>query len=220
YTEMLDEGMVAGPDTRRAYLRTLRAEADRLGHLVENVLSFARLERGRRSAHHEIVTVAAMLGSLVPRLTARAAQAGMELAVGPIQPASRVCVDLSLVEQVLLNLVDNAIKYAGAGPDRRIHLDVSAADRWLVLTVRDHGPGLHADAVRRLFRPFSKSAQDAAQSAPGVGLGLALSRRLARAMGGDLRLVDNGLLGASFAITIPRADHPCPDSIPAVDNPT
>ena len=57
--------------------------------------------------------------------------------------------------------------------------------------------------VRRLFRPFSKSAHDAAQSAPGVGLGLALSRRLARALGGDLRLHENGPLGACFALTIP-----------------
>ena len=71
--------------------------------------------------------------------------------------------------------------------------------------MRDHGPGLPPRAIRRLFRPFSKSAHDAAHSAPGVGLGLALSRRLARALGGDLRLDENGPHGACFVLTLPLA---------------
>jgi signal transduction histidine kinase len=203
YTEMLDEGMVANPDSQRSYLRTMRAEADRLGHLVENVLSFARLERGRAADGHEVVAPAELLDRSVPRLALRALQAGMELIVSPVDSQANVRVDISVVDQILSNLVDNAIKYAGNAPDRRIYLDVAPAGRWLALTVRDHGPGLHPRVIRRLFRPFSKSAHDAAQSAPGVGLGLALSRRLARALGGDLRLQENGPLGASFTLTIP-----------------
>jgi len=70
---------------------------------------------------------------------------------------------------------------------------------------RSRDPACLPRVIRRLFRPFSKSAHDAAQSAPGVGLGLALSRRLARALGGDLRLDENGPLGASFSLTIPFA---------------
>ena len=92
YTEMLDEGMVAGPDSQRSYLRTLRAEADRLGHLVENVLSFARLERGRAADGREVVAPAALLDRLVPRLALRAQQAGMELVVGPVDSQTeRAC---------------------------------------------------------------------------------------------------------------------------------
>jgi len=203
YTEMLDEGMVAGALSQRAYLRTLRAEADRLGHLVENVLAFAKLERGRAAGYQEIVAPAELLDRLVPRLALRARQAGMELIVNPVDCQASVRVDVSVVDQILSNLVDNAVKYAGSASDRRIHLDVAPAGRWLVVTVRDHGPGLHPRVIRRLFRPFSKSAQDAAQSAPGVGLGLALCRRLARALGGDLRLHENGPHGACFALTIP-----------------
>ncbi|MFI5454535.1 MAG: sensor histidine kinase [Isosphaerales bacterium] len=208
YTEMLDEGMVAGADSQRAYLKTLRAEADRLGHLVENVLAFARLERGRAADSHEVVAPEELLDRLVPRLALRARQAGMELIASPVDCQARVRVDLSVVDQILSNLVDNAIKYAGSAPDRRIHLDVAPAGRWLGVTVRDHGPGLQPRVVRKLFRPFSKSAQDAAQSAPGVGLGLALSRRLARALGGDLRLQENGPHGACFALTIPLEHLP------------
>ncbi len=205
YTEMLDEGMVAGPDKQRSYLRTLRTEADRLGHLVENVLSFARLERGRAADGREVVAPAELLDRSVPRLAQRAREAGMELIVGPVDSRANIRVNVSVVDQVLSNLVDNAVKYASRAEDRRIHLDVAPAGRWLALSVRDHGPGLHPKAIRRLFRPFSKSAHDAAQSAPGVGLGLALSRRLARALGGDLRLHENRREGATFTLTVPFA---------------
>jgi signal transduction histidine kinase len=203
YTEMLDEGMVVGAETQRTYLKTLRSEADRLGHLIENVLAFARLERGRAADGREIIAPADLLDRLVPRLAARARQAGMELTVSPLDIQANVRVNLSVVDQILSNLVDNAVKYAGSVTDRRIHLELAPAGRWLSLSVRDHGPGLPPKVVRRLFRPFSKSAHDAAQSAPGVGLGLALSRRLARALGGDLRLGENTPLGASFALTVP-----------------
>ena len=121
-------------------MKTLRAEADRLGHLVENVLAFARLERGRAADGREIVAPAALLDRLVPRLALRARQAGMELIVGPVDSQANVRVDLSVVDQILSNLVDNAVKYAGGATDRRIHLDVAPAGRWLALTVRDHGP--------------------------------------------------------------------------------
>ena len=129
----------------------------------------------------------------------------MELVVNPPETTGSVRVDVSLVDQILSNLVDNAIKYAHDADDRRIHLDAAVSGRRLAMTVRDHGPGLSRQVVRRLFRPFSKSASDAAHSAPGVGLGLALSRRLARSLGGDLRLDKNGPEGASFVLTVPVA---------------
>ena len=205
YTEMLDEGMVADPDAQRAYVKTLRSEANRLGHLVENVLAFSRVERGSATDCREIVAVDDLLGSFIPRLAERARQAGMELVVSPDKAAGSVRADRSGVDQILSNLVDNAVKYAGNASDRRIHLDVSTSGRWLALIVRDHGSGLNPRTTRRLFRPFSKSAHDAARSAPGVGLGLALSRRLARSMRGDLRLFENGPVGACFVLTLPFA---------------
>jgi signal transduction histidine kinase len=173
---------------------------------VENVLSFARLEHGRAAENREVIEPGDLLDRLVPRLKLRAQQNGMELVVGPWNfERGRVRVDVSIVDQILSNLVDNAIKYAGNADDRRVHLDVEPAGRSLALILSDHGPGLDPKVIRRLFRPFSKSAADAAHSAPGVGLGLALSRRLARAQGGDLQLLKNGPIGASFALILPLA---------------
>ena len=87
----------------------------------------------------------------------------------------------------------------------RIHCEVEEIDKRLLLRVRDHGPGISSKEARRLFRPFSKSAQQAAHSAPGVGLGLALSRRLARSLGGDLRLEKAIGEGTCFVLSLPAA---------------
>jgi signal transduction histidine kinase len=204
YTEMLGQGMVADEGRRREYLRTLAAEADRLSHLVENVLSYARLERGPPPSHHENVTLSQILARVTPRLAARAGQAGMELAVvaSPATAEATVQADVSAVEQILFNLVDNACKYAAGATDRRIHVDAEVNGNQVLLRVRDHGPGLDRAALRRLFQPFNKSAHEAAKSAPGVGLGLALSRRYAQAMGGELTLERSGDGGAAFTLRL------------------
>ena len=206
YAEMLGEGMVP-EDQQPHYLATLQAESSRLAHLVENVLSYARLERGRADGRLEDVPLDRLLGQVESRLADRARQAGMELVLGGADPAidATVRANPSAVEQILFNLVDNACKYAASAEDRRIHLDVQRTDGQVRLRVRDHGPGIAPAASRRLFRSFSKSAHEAANSAPGIGLGLALSRRLARDMGGRLRLETEVTEGASFVLALPVA---------------
>ena len=205
YTEMLAGGMVPDEARRREYLLTLRSESDRLAQLIENVLSYARLERGRAATHTEAVTVGQLLDRLVGRLRHRAQQAEMELdlVIDDSLCDATVRTDVAAVEQIVANLVDNACKYAAGAEDRRIHVQAQSDARWLRLRVTDHGPGVAADAARRLFRPFHRSAQDAANSAPGVGLGLALSRRLARRLRGDLILVSSDDAGACFELKLP-----------------
>jgi len=206
YAEMLAKGMITDEAKRRHYLDTLGVEAERLSHLVENVLAYARLERNR-IARSENVAVKELIDRVSNRLAERAGQAGMNLVVDASDSvlAQRVRADASAVEQILLNLVDNACKYAASGVEKIIHMEVDRAGERAALRIRDHGPGLTKADSRRLFRPFSKSARDAAESAPGVGLGLALSRRLARNMGGDLRLDSDTHTGACFILTLPTA---------------
>ena len=206
YSEMLAEGMVTDEEKRKQYLSTLCREADRLSHLVENVLAYARLERGRARGTPERTSLQSITQRSETRLAERARQAGMELVVeaGDTSEDLQVLADVSAVEQILLNLVDNACKYAAGAEDARLHLELASSGGYGVLRVRDHGQGISRDDAARLFRPFSKSAKDAAHSAPGVGLGLALSRRLARAMGGDLRLDTSVQDGACFALSLPK----------------
>jgi signal transduction histidine kinase len=205
YTEMLDEEMVPEGEKRRGYLSTLRKEADRLGHLVENVLAYARLDGNRPHDRLEPIAVGDMFNRMNDRLADRADRGGMQLRFDCADdlPSRRVHADPSAVEQILLNLVDNACKYAAAAADRHIEIRVTNdADR-LAVRVADHGPGISRRQARRLFRPFSKSDREAAHSAPGLGLGLALSRRLARNMGGSILLDRTASDGACFVLTLP-----------------
>ncbi len=202
YTEML-EGSMAPEEKRAQYLATLSAEAARLSHLVENVLAYARLENSPGALSAEDVTLEGIIDRTRERLAVRASQSGMEIVEDIAEGDTRVKVDTSVVLQVLFNLVDNACKYASRGSDMRIAIVTARRGNKAAILVCDHGPGVSSEFRGKLFRPFSKSAGEAAASAPGVGLGLALSKRLARGMGGDLTLEDRDGAGACFVLTLP-----------------
>lgn len=206
YSEMLAEDMVPDATRRKSYLTTLCSEANRLGHLVENVLAYAQLERGSARRRVERVSLGEPIERVKPRLEQRAGQVEMKVVVDSdgAALATVVHVDVSAVEQILFNLVDNACKYAApTATEKSIHLEALPDGNCALLRVRDHGQGISAEGAKRLFQPFSKSAHEAAHSAPGVGLGLALCRRLSRSMGGDLRLDALVKNGACFVLTLP-----------------
>ncbi|MCB1210834.1 MAG: ATP-binding protein, partial [Verrucomicrobiales bacterium] len=149
-----------------------------------------RIERGSAQTRTERLTVRELWQRVEPRLTTRASECRLtlELALSEELATQEIETDTSVVEQILFNLVDNACKYAAPDCEKRqIEISIRRDSKRLAIQVRDHGPGLPDAQRRKLFQPFSKSATEAAHSAPGVGLGLALSRRLAREIGGDLK---------------------------------
>ena len=202
YSDMLESGAVK-PEKRGDYLRVLSREADRLSHLVENVLSFSKIERGSARSVVRDSTVAELLEPMQERLEARLATAGMTLKMDTTCDL-RIRVDSAAVEHILFNLVDNSAKYATAGDPPTVEMRVNRAGRDVEIHVADHGPGIPASERSRIFRAFHKSAREAAESRPGVGLGLALSRRLAKSLGGGLEYADSEQ-GACFVLRLPIA---------------
>ena len=139
------------------------------------------------------------------RLTDRARQVEIQLVAdfsADVEDAV-MSTDPAAVEQILFNLVDNACKYAQSVADATIEVNWLTRDTHVEVRVTDRGPGIPPDKVRHLFRPFSKSVHDPANTAPGVGLGLALCRQLAQALGGQLRYESPGGQGATFVLTVP-----------------
>lgn len=202
YSDMLEQDAVK-PEKRRGYLRVLSREADRLSHLVENVLAFSRIERGNARSNLRETRVAEMVETFRERFEARLATAGLALTIEPL-PDLRLRADLAAVEHILFNLIDNAAKYATGSVPPVVTIAAAAAGSTVAVSVTDHGPGIAAGERRRIFRPFHKSAREAAETKPGVGLGLALSRRLARAQGGELALEET-TSGTRFVLRLPRA---------------
>jgi len=207
YSEMLADGMVTDETQRKTYLDTLTGEAGRLSHLVENVLAYARLERGSAKARAENVTIGELLDRVLPRLKQRADDCSMEVRVHATDADRRIQlhIDAAAVEQILFNLVDNACKYAAPrAAEPVIHVEADTSGKFAMLRVRDHGGGISRSERRRIFHPFHKSADQAAHSAPGVGLGLALCRRLATALGGAITLDASNKDGACFVLKLPK----------------
>jgi signal transduction histidine kinase len=204
YSDMLESNAVK-PEKRGDYLRVLSREADRLSHLVENVLAFSRIERGSARSAVSSSRAGDLLTSMKERLEARLATAGMSLHMPLDEPvaAETLRADSTAIEHILFNLVDNAAKYAAGGSPATLEISVARNRGKLEIRVSDHGPGIPPQEQSRIFRPFHKSAREAAESRPGVGLGLALSRRLARGMGGDLTCGSTPGQGATFILSLP-----------------
>lgn len=201
YTEMLADGLITDDTRKQEYLDTLKDESARLATLVENVLSYARIEDGRGALHRAPTTTVDLVAWLIPLAERRADDAGMPLrATAEDLTDADLSTDRDAIAQVLFNLIDNACKYGDIAEGRPIELVATTSERDLLLRVRDAGPGVPPARRAAIFRPFERGEEDSPK--PGMGIGLALSRALARDLGGDL-ILEATPAGASFLLTVP-----------------
>ena len=185
--------------------QTLNAETDRLNRLVGNVLDFSRLENQQPRLEKTSIQVANLLERLRDHWNTRCKDCGKELIVENFcgQDAGLVT-DVSMVQQVLGNLIDNACKYSQSAEDHRLWVRAKFEGSKVLFEVEDRGPGVPTRERRSIFRPFRRG-RDADVIAGGVGLGLALARRWAGLLGGHLSLhpgLDN--TGACFCLELPK----------------
>ena len=176
-----------------------------LQSLINDVLNFARVEAGRVDYEIQLVDVREVLASVVQMVEPQLAAKTLTLTVDV--PASlRVAADPDKLLQILVNLLSNAIKFTDAGG--RVSIDAprraGLADEVVYLRVSDTGRGVPRDKQEEIFDPFVQLERSAPGEPPGVGLGLAISRDLARGMNGDLRVRSFEGLGSAFTITLPR----------------
>ena len=201
YAEMLAEGRVADEGKRRGYLETIVRESQRLTRLVNNVLDFGRIEMNRKRYQPADLAVDAWLGELVAQQQARAAEAGIALALRVDAGAGSVRADRDAADQVVLNLLDNALKYAADG--RAVEVEAARAGDRVAVRVLDRGPGVPARLAERVFEKFYRVDDSLTARVAGSGLGLSIARRLARDLGGDLVCRARDGCGACFEFTLP-----------------
>lgn len=203
YSQMLDDGLVPEGEPRKAYFRTLREESTRLARIVESVLEYARLGGAPRRATVAGTPLGPFVESLAASLGPACERSGMSLVVERDGPAGfELRADATLAERAITNLVENACRYAREATDRRVHLEVRARGGEVRFVVRDHGPGVAPGERARIFRPFARGEAHRHGSVPGLGLGLAIARTLAREAGGDLTLMASSE-GAAFELRLP-----------------
>jgi signal transduction histidine kinase len=208
YGEMLRDGLVPTEDKRAEYYRTITAESERLSRLIDNVLEFARGERGERPLALRAGPLGAEVASLCEALRPHATEAGFELALALPRDLPDVRFDRDAVAQILVNLVDNALKYARNAGQRMVEISCARAGDSVALRVRDHGPGVPPAELGRIFELFHRGEGELARATRGTGLGLALVRSLAGRMGARVsaRNAEGG--GLEVEVLLPLASAP------------
>ena len=191
--EMLREGRVK-EEAQARYLEVIVRESERLTRLVDNVLDFGRLERGRRKFNLEARDVNELL-SVAEAQRPRVEAAGLTLMVRSAPMPVMRTFDLDAVGQVLVNLIDNAVKYAASGKT----VEVSVSERGEI-TVADRGPGIAAKHRSRIFERFYRCDDSITAKSSGSGLGLSIASRLMAGMGGKLVFAPRAGGGAVFTI--------------------
>lgn len=201
YADLLSEDRVRDEGRRRDYLRVITDESRRLTRLVNNVLDFGRLEQHRKQYHREVVEVGAVVRDTLETQRMRLEQEDFELVMHLPDQEVPAVTDRDALEQSLLNLVDNAVKYAEDG--RRIEINLQGEADAVRVTVRDFGPGIPRAQRELIFRKFHRIDSSLTSRTQGSGLGLTIARQLMRDLGGDLtcRPADGG--GTRFDITLP-----------------
>ncbi len=203
--ETLEEGALDDPPAARDFLAKMHSEVDGLAQLVGELLELSRIESGQVSLHLEPVDVEPLTRKTADRFLAQATRAGLKLSVEAPADLPTVLADPQRIEQVLVNLIHNAIKFTPSGGE--IVVGARKEADGLVLWVADNGVGISAEDLPRIFERFYKA--DRSRSNGGTGLGLAIAKHLVEAHGGRIWAESIEGRGSTFAFTLPGASAEC-----------
>jgi PAS domain S-box-containing protein len=203
YVQLLEMGL-RGPVTpaQTDDLGRIRRSTVHLLGLINDLLNFARLEAGEVSFVYGQFRVLELLEKLRTLTATQAAEKGHRLLIGPCPPDLKVWGDREKVDQILINLVSNAIKFTPDGGVIRV--DCAQDGDFVRMAVDDTGPGISTAKIERIFEPFVQVDKELTRTHEGVGLGLAISRDLARAMNGEILVASKPGAGSTFTLRLPR----------------
>jgi two-component system phosphate regulon sensor histidine kinase PhoR len=203
FGELIATGKHKGEGSAREYAGIITRESERLAHLIDNVLDFARLERGKASYSFAEGQLDEVVERALDVCRYRLDKEKMKLRTDIDEELPPVRMDENAMTLVLLNLVDNAIKYAGEGGEVAVRL--ARVPGGVALSVRDRGPGISPDDQQRVFERFYRATNARVRNVRGSGIGLALVKHIAEAHGGRVELASAPGQGATFTVFVPAA---------------
>jgi len=200
-TETLRDGAIEQPSVAKDFLDKMNAEVDRLAQMVQEMGDLSRIESGEAPLQRRPVNIADIVARVVERLKAQSERAGLRLETQIASALPQVLADEGRIEQVLLNLIHNAIKFTP--PGGRIDITAKLYGNKLSVSVSDTGVGISPDDLPRVFERFYKA--DRARAGGGTGLGLAIARHVVEAHGGLIWAESVEGKGSTFSFTLPLA---------------
>ena len=201
YSEMLEKNWVKSPDKKAEYYGNMRQESERLSRLIENVLDFSRIQRGRKQYAFDVGDMNKCVADVVEMMRPYAVQKGfsIETELGRLDQST---FDSDAVTQIVVNLLDNAIKYARDARDKTIIVRTSSEDGFTLIEVEDHGPGVPNRQRKKIFEQFYRSGAEATRETNGTGLGLTLVKKFAEAHNGFVEIANAKPSGAIFRVAL------------------
>jgi signal transduction histidine kinase len=201
YSEMLEKNWVKSKDKVAEYYKNMRQESERLSRLIENVLDFSRIQRGKKSYDFSLGDVNKYVRDVVEMMRPYASQNGfaIETQLGEIQPTA---FDGDAVTQIVVNLLDNAVKYARDAEDKTVIVRTRGDREFITIEVEDHGPGVPHRQRKKIFEEFYRIGAEATRETTGTGLGLALVKRFAQAHNGFVEIINARPKGAIFRVAL------------------
>jgi signal transduction histidine kinase len=201
YTELLEVG-VAGPVTEQQqdFLMRIRLAQQHLLGIINDLLNYSRIEAGQITYDMASVSLGEMVDRVTAMVTPQANAKGITISRERWDASITARADQLKLEQVVLNILSNAVKFT---PRRgSIMISCDADEKTRRIRIRDTGPGVPATDAERIFEPFVQLGRSHGNPQEGAGLGLAISRDLARAMGGELSLAQGEHEGAEFVLEL------------------
>ncbi len=199
--ETLLAGALADPEGARHFVGMIARQAERLSQLTQDLLDLSRIESGQWTISLARVELAPLTQGVLDLHADRAAEKGLQLA-RDVADGLAARADARALEQVLVNLVDNAVKYTPAGG--RITVGGARAEQGVVVTVADTGPGIDRHHLARVFERFYRADPGRSRDQGGTGLGLAIVKHLVQAQGGEVG-VESGASGSRFWVRLPAS---------------
>ncbi len=199
--ETLQEGALEDPPAARRFLSQMETEIDNLTQMVHELLELSRIESNRVPLQRVTVSPCEMAGPAIERMQLQAERAGLNLHMDCPGSLPAVRADPVRVQQVLVNMIHNAIKFTPTGGE--IFISARAEERNIVFSVRDTGVGIAPDVLPRIFERFYTA--DRARSGGGTGLGLSIARHIIQAHGGQIWVESAPGAGSTFYFTLPIA---------------
>ena len=201
FSELLAEGHVNEPAKQRSYLSIITAETARLTRLINNVLDFARLERGEKNYSIAACDLTALTCETVATFRPHLESAGIRFETAIPNHPVPINADRDAVSQVIVNLLSNAEKYSNGA--KEIRLELATNSQQAVLRVLDRGPGVPRGCEEKIFEKFYRANDSLTNNVPGSGLGLTLARQIARGHGGDVNYEPREGGGSCFTLRLP-----------------
>ncbi|MGH1472332.1 MAG: sensor histidine kinase [Cellvibrionaceae bacterium] len=205
YGELLKEGW-ATEDKKKEYYHYIFDESERLSRLISNVLQLAKMNRGEWDVQLKNMSVSAFVDNVRSKLDEQVTRSGFSLEIAVDQKISNkeILIDADYLLQVVINLVDNAIKFSSKAENKSLIISVSSNDTMVYIAVRDHGAGIKNNQLKKIFELFYRGEDELTRETVGTGIGLALVAQLVGAMNGSIA-VTNKNPGAEFTVGVPLA---------------